>query len=108
MVDVNMEQQLGKDAALVFLHILNQRSKGRRIPNQMPKPLRTSLMRGKLDYNYNEALDSSSSKSRSSSGSTRMSGELEQTFIAVVVQLMYDFCANFVSSCRIILVNNSL
>ncbi|CAG8481575.1 6167_t:CDS:2 [Paraglomus occultum] len=77
MVDVNIEQQLGKDAALVFLHILNQRSKGRRIPNQMPKPLRTSLMRGKLDYNYNEALDSSSSKSRSSSGSTRMSGELE-------------------------------
>ncbi|CAB4413759.1 unnamed protein product [Rhizophagus irregularis] len=59
LVDVNFEQQLGKDQCLVFLHILNQRSKGKRIPDSLPSALKTSLVRGKLNYNYNEALDPS-------------------------------------------------
>ncbi|CAG8500155.1 4505_t:CDS:2 [Ambispora leptoticha] len=79
LADVNFEQQLGKDACLVFLHILNQRSKGKRIPSQLPNALKTSLIRGKLNYNYNETLDPTSTTRRarsdtSDSGSTRSYG----------------------------------
>ncbi|CAG8607780.1 13689_t:CDS:2 [Funneliformis mosseae] len=74
-VDVNFEQQLGKDQCLVFLHILNQRSKGKRIPDSLPSALKTSLVRGKLNYNYNETLDPSwkSKTSEGTSISTRSS-----------------------------------
>ncbi|KAG9300787.1 hypothetical protein G9A89_023585 [Geosiphon pyriformis] len=67
LVDVNFEQKLGKDACLVFLHILNERSKGKRIPNVLPKALQTSLVRGKLNYNYNETLDPTSTTRRATS-----------------------------------------
>ncbi|CAG8607650.1 16635_t:CDS:2 [Funneliformis caledonium] len=74
-VDVNFEQQLGKDQCLVYLHILNQRSKGKRIPDSLPSALKTSLVRGKLNYNYNETLDPSwkSKTSEGTSISTRSS-----------------------------------
>ncbi|CAG8489601.1 2641_t:CDS:2 [Ambispora gerdemannii] len=79
LADVNFEQRLGKDACLVFLHILNQRSKGKRIPSQLPNALKTSLLRGKLNYNYNETLDPTSTTRRArtdpnDSGSTRSYG----------------------------------
>ncbi|GBC00118.1 hypothetical protein RclHR1_03750017 [Rhizophagus clarus] len=71
LVDVNFEEQLGKDQCLVFLHILNQRSKGKRVPNSLPSALKTSLVRGKLNYNYNETLDPSwKSKTNENSNSS--------------------------------------
>ncbi|CAG8456226.1 11830_t:CDS:2 [Acaulospora colombiana] len=76
LTDVNFEQQLGKDQCLVFLHVLNQRSKGKRIPDSVPSALKTSLVRGRLNYNYNETVDpswkskSSDSDSQSSIGGT--------------------------------------
>ncbi|CAG8519674.1 7959_t:CDS:2 [Diversispora eburnea] len=71
MVDVNFDQQLGKDQCLVFLHILNQRSKGKRIPDSLPSALKTSLMRGKLNYNYNETVDPSLKYKSSDGGSQK-------------------------------------
>ncbi|RHZ47328.1 hypothetical protein Glove_585g19 [Diversispora epigaea] len=74
LVDVNFDQQLGKDQCLVFLHILNQRSKGKRIPDSVPSALKTSLMRGKLNYNYNETADPSS-KYKSTDGGSQSSNK---------------------------------
>ena len=89
LVNVNFEQQLGKDQCLVFLHILNQRSKGKRIPDSLPNALKTSLLRGKLNYNYNETLDPSwksktsegiSSSTRTSYGQSSHSGDLNKFY----------------------------
>ncbi|CAJ0828603.1 13331_t:CDS:2 [Entrophospora sp. SA101] len=77
LADVNFEQKLGKDQSLVFLHILNQRSKGKRIPDNMPSALKTSLLKGKLNYNYNEVQDPSW-RSKSSSNSKVEEEKLEK------------------------------
>ncbi|CAG8746791.1 3772_t:CDS:2, partial [Dentiscutata erythropus] len=77
LIDVNFEQRVGKDQCLVFLHILNQRSKGKRIPDTLPNALKTSLVRGKLNYNYNETADPSWKSRSSDSGSVKSSGYSE-------------------------------
>lgn len=77
LIDVNFEQRVGKDQCLVFLHILNQRSKGKRIPDSLPNALKTSLVRGKLNYNYNETADPSWKSKLSDSGSVKSSGYSE-------------------------------
>ncbi|CAG8653502.1 10956_t:CDS:2 [Cetraspora pellucida] len=79
LIDVNFEQRVGKDQCLVFLHILNQRSKGKRIPDSLPSALKTSLIRGKLNYNYNETADPSWKSKLSDSGSVKSSGYSSET-----------------------------
>ncbi|CAG8503890.1 30697_t:CDS:2 [Racocetra persica] len=79
LIDVNFEQRVGKDQCLVFLHTLNQRSKGKRIPDSLPNALKTSLIRGKLNYNYNETADPSWKSKLSDSGSVKSSGYSSET-----------------------------
>ena len=80
LVNPRSREAVGKDAALVFLHILSQRHEGYRIPRSVPASLRATFDKGDIDYRVDSASpkpsrydDSTSSGRKAKFGDTYLS-----------------------------------
>ncbi|KAL7266731.1 endocytosis defective-related protein [Rhizina undulata] len=75
LVNPSKDPTIGKDQALIFLHILANRHEGFRIPRSVPASLRASFEKNKIDYNLDNVKAPSFNKLGSGRDLTTISGK---------------------------------
>lgn len=74
LVNPKMAEAIGKDQTLVFLHILNQRHQGSRVPRNIPATLRATFQKSEISYSTSK-YDKDGNPRGTASKSTEFGGD---------------------------------
>ena len=75
LVNPKLQEAVGKDQLLAYLHCLNQRHQGYRIPKTVPASLRATFQKTEIDYNASKYGKDGKLRSSTSSASTATDGK---------------------------------
>lgn len=78
LVNPKQSRAVDKDQCMVYLHILNQRSHGRRVPRSVPASLRATFSKETPDYNVDSHQGNVGVRSSSQNSNAFASGYLEK------------------------------
>ncbi len=78
LVNPKQSRAVDKDQCMVYLHILNQRSHGRRVPRSVPASLRATFSKETPDYNVDSHQGNIGVRSSSQNSNAFASGYLEK------------------------------
>lgn len=78
LVNPKQSRAVDKDQCMVYLHILNQRSHGRRVPRSVPASLRATFSKEIPDYNVDSHQGNIGVRSSSQNSNAFASGYLEK------------------------------
>src|ERR1700712_4787802 len=75
LINPKQSHAVSKDACLAFLHILNNRHEGYRIPRSVPPSLRATFEQGKIEYNIDRAAQTAADRWGTKRDDSTLSGK---------------------------------